>query len=284
MTITFQDGFETKDFSKWDRVSVSAGAVVEIDLGTPLAGKASAKCTIPGLATGVQNAGVSKNVAGLTLLHARCRVRVDLLSLIAEHERVNPIVFLKAGGVQCSAVIEMINGIPVWTIRSATGTTIHATFGPTIDKTYTVEMKYEVGSPIELWIDGTSVLTQVHTSTDPITAASFGIAIATNVQNPARVTIDECALGDAYIGPPSVISGCWIATAAYGTPFAWQLNVLRHFRDSFMSLTEIGRKAIRTYYKTSPPIANAIRRHDSLRLLVRTFLKPIVAFLRKREN
>jgi len=75
--------------------------------------------------------------------------------------------------------------------------------------------------------------------------------------------------------PPS--GGCFIATAAYGTPTAKQLNVLRAFRDDMLLKSTVGSRLVDLYYKVSPPVANFISEHSSVRTLVRELLvDPIV--------
>lgn len=78
--------------------------------------------------------------------------------------------------------------------------------------------------------------------------------------------------------------GCFIATAAYGTPFSKDINVLRRFRDSYLIHRNWGKKLISTYYTLSPPVANIISKSDSLRKVVRTALKPIVEVFKRREG
>ncbi|RUM34790.1 MAG: hypothetical protein DSY50_05870, partial [Desulfobulbus sp.] len=53
-------------------------------------------------------------------------------------------------------------------------------------------------------------------------------------------------------------SGCFIATAAYGTSFAEEIDVLRNWRDDFLEASYPGRLFIRTYYSLSPPVADNI--------------------------
>jgi hypothetical protein len=76
-------------------------------------------------------------------------------------------------------------------------------------------------------------------------------------------------------------SGCFIATAAYGTPFAWEIRTLRSFRDSFIVRSSLGKKSILFYYRVSPFIANGIRPNRKLRKIVRMLLVPIVRAFRK---
>ena len=77
--------------------------------------------------------------------------------------------------------------------------------------------------------------------------------------------------GDLAIGP-----GCFIATAAYGTPMHPHLDSLRDFRDRYLVTNTPGRALVRFYYRYSPPIAGYIADRSSLRTIVRVLLVPIV--------
>jgi hypothetical protein len=70
---------------------------------------------------------------------------------------------------------------------------------------------------------------------------------------------------------------CSIATAAYGTPTAEQIDVLREFRDVVLLKSTVGSQFVALYYRLSPPIADFIARSDLLRTLVRELLvDPVV--------
>ena len=71
-------------------------------------------------------------------------------------------------------------------------------------------------------------------------------------------------------------SGCFIATAAYGTPMAQEVESLRDVRDTYLLHTTLGTAFVDTYYRISPPIADFIANHAALRMLVRIVLSPIV--------
>jgi hypothetical protein len=76
---------------------------------------------------------------------------------------------------------------------------------------------------------------------------------------------------------PSPSGGCFIATAAYGTPSAKQIDVLREFRDVVLLKSAAGSQFVALYYQFSPPIAEFIAGNELLRTLVRELLiDPIV--------
>jgi hypothetical protein len=60
-------------------------------------------------------------------------------------------------------------------------------------------------------------------------------------------------------------SGCFIATAAYGTPMAEEIQVLREFRDEYLLTNPVGQGLVGFYYRVSPPIAEFITEHPSLK-------------------
>jgi hypothetical protein len=92
----------------------------------------------------------------------------------------------------------------------------------------------------------------------------------------AEVRFDE--IGFYYLG--FGMGYCFIATAAYGTETAAELNVLRDFRDQVLLKSALGSRFVDAYYKISPPIADFIAKNDFLRTVVRELLiDPVVDLL-----
>lgn len=75
-------------------------------------------------------------------------------------------------------------------------------------------------------------------------------------------------------------SGCFIATAAYGSAYAPEVEFLRSFRDSVLLNCWPGKAFVRFYYRVSPPLAGFIAHSELLRIMVRFALRPIMGLLK----
>jgi hypothetical protein len=74
---------------------------------------------------------------------------------------------------------------------------------------------------------------------------------------------------------------CFIATAAYGSPLADEVQFLRRYRENVVKRNRIGRTLLaafeKFYYSFSPQLAKLIKTRSSLRYLARIFIAdPIV--------
>ncbi len=70
---------------------------------------------------------------------------------------------------------------------------------------------------------------------------------------------------------------CFIATAAYGSPYGNYIDLLRAFRDEYLMTHPIGKKWVALYYRYSPPMAGFIADHPGMRKGIRIVLYPFVA-------
>ncbi|MFC1861778.1 CFI-box-CTERM domain-containing protein [Chloroflexota bacterium] len=87
--------------------------------------------------------------------------------------------------------------------------------------------------------------------------------------------------GTLELPPAPSVSGCFIATAAYGTGTAEKIKILREFRDEVLLTNNLSAEFVACYYRFSPPIAEFISQHDVLRTIVREgIVDPVVATLK----
>jgi len=70
--------------------------------------------------------------------------------------------------------------------------------------------------------------------------------------------------------------GCLIATAAYGSPMAPEVQLLREFRNRHLLSHAPGRRLVVMYNALSPSVARVIAQSNALRSLVRIVLRPVL--------
>jgi hypothetical protein len=75
--------------------------------------------------------------------------------------------------------------------------------------------------------------------------------------------------------PPSSGTGCFIATAAFGSNMDRNVKILTKFRDKRLVTNSIGRGILEGYYKFSPAVADYLHKHPLARAVVRYALIPI---------
>jgi hypothetical protein len=104
-----------------------------------------------------------------------------------------------------------------------------------------------------------------------------GMSPDTQYNFTAQLKYDDTIIDGAPLQFTIGVPSCFIATAAYGTPTAKQIDVLREFRDDVLLKSTVGSRLVDLYYQLSPPVANFIAGNELLRTLVRELVvDPIV--------
>ena len=78
-----------------------------------------------------------------------------------------------------------------------------------------------------------------------------------------------------FVNVPAGGGGCFIATAAFGSPYERHVKTLTEFRDNHLLTNRPGMAFVRWYYRHSPVFADYIRRRQAARAFVRTLLRPL---------
>jgi hypothetical protein len=92
---------------------------------------------------------------------------------------------------------------------------------------------------------------------------------------------------DCHVVTPGEVVGilskspdCFIATAAYGSSMAPQVEIFRQFRNTFLLKTDLGTSFVRFYYRHSPHFAAIIAESETLRAFSRVALWPLALYAR----
>lgn len=103
-----------------------------------------------------------------------------------------------------------------------------------------------------------------------------------------NVTISAQYLGDVSHNPKTVhedfqVTDCMIATAAFGSPLAPQVQFLRDFRDNHLLQTSVGASFMNVfnswYYSFSPSVANYEDNQPWFQQIIRTSIYPLLGIL-----
>jgi hypothetical protein len=111
----------------------------------------------------------------------------------------------------------------------------------------------------------------------PETEYTVAVRAFDNCHNPSRITAVTFTTPPRPIGS---VDACFVATAAYGSVLANDVEMLRRFRDMVLRKTVLGELAVEAYYTFGPPVAGVVGESDLLRETARDVLTPMVAWAR----
>ena len=208
---------------------------------------------------------------------------------------------MKKRGIQVLTVVIVVLCLLIssFNVTKGSAAAVEATFPPICKLPTITSITPDHGKPgetLDVVITGANLYGATEVYFGPwITVNNFNVASSTQIT--ASITLDiyeatpktapanvevftptgVATLNGGFIINPPKEGLCFIATAAYGTPMAPQIEVLRDFRDQCLLANPVGEALVDFYYKASPPIAEFIAEHPSLKPIVRTGLVPVVA-------
>jgi hypothetical protein len=77
---------------------------------------------------------------------------------------------------------------------------------------------------------------------------------------------------------------CFVATAAFESEEASELDFLRDYRDLVLMKSLLGRKFISIYYRIGPIVAQVVSKSETLRYASRSIIRVIIRLLPKQLN
>jgi len=118
-----------------------------------------------------------------------------------------------------------------------------------------------------------------HVESVPFTVQDDGLVLidTTHLSSWSLGSLAAGAASGIGLSDSSSDSRCFIATAAFGSPFQKYVEILRKFRDVYLLSNDLGRMFVNFYYTHSPRIASVIADHEVLKAAVRVALLPAIA-------
>jgi hypothetical protein len=103
--------------------------------------------------------------------------------------------------------------------------------------------------------------------------------LARKLNNYTRYTNNKQLTNEVLKAVDNNLVRCFIATAAFESRSATEVQILCAFRDQFLKRYFLGRIFIQAYYKISPPIARSLDHHPTAKKPVRKILTIIATRL-----
>lgn len=160
------------------------------------------------------------------------------------------------------AALDVGNTIAFQLTGLTNGTTYNIVVVPYAEAVYSIIVKaYYVQD------DGTKMSAASNVVSQSIGGRALGAAASNMVSDFPEVLVPLPNLPN---------SGCFIATAAYGSSSASQVQALRIFRDRYLLTNAAGRAFVRWYYRYGPIGARFLDDHPACKPVVRAALLPAV--------
>lgn len=121
-----------------------------------------------------------------------------------------------------------------------------------------------------------SVVDSTPDRNESVLSPTASIAVGDEAESPLSAPLSATPSVIEAFPPLADNDSCFIATAAFGSKHAADVEILRAFRDRFLLPHRAGRWLIERYYESSPPAARWLEAHAAWKPAVRLLLKPAV--------
>jgi hypothetical protein len=187
-----------------------------------------------------------------------------------------------------------VAGLAVSTVTDDAATVAFLHTAQEMEPVEAYEIRFREGPAMtEGDFDGAISAGQVSPSV-PGTGASVALA---NLKGATDYTVGIRALGRCGTRSPlatvtfqtprrefTQLSGCFIATASFGSALSSRVEPLRRARDQVLLRHPLGAAAVQLYYDAGPPLASAIKGNEAAAAAVRTALAPLIDLVEAAEG
>jgi hypothetical protein len=111
----------------------------------------------------------------------------------------------------------------------------------------------------------------------PETTYTIAVRAYDDCHNTSKLTVTTFTTAPRRLGE---VDACFVATAAYGSAMANDVDMLRRFRDNLLKRSVLGELAVEAYYTFGPPVAGVVGESDLLRTTARDLLGPLIERVR----
>ena len=176
------------------------------------------------------------------------------------------------------------------TITEETIVTEEVTVTETTTMTETVEVGVEATVTETETVEVETTVTETVTEAAEVQTTTVTESITETITKTETATAPAETITETVTETATVIEQprCLIATAAFGSEIAPQVQVLREFRDGFVMKTFAGRNFMKAfnafYYSWSPYIAQAEYENQLLRGIIKASIYPLLSILELSRN
>jgi YVTN family beta-propeller protein len=162
------------------------------------------------------------------------------------------------------------------------GTAIQATFSDFMDAATINTSTFFVSGGVKgtVTYDNGTKTAQFTPLNELVKNTTYTVTLTTGIRNTLSNALAANVTWRFTTSEKNDTGNCFIATAVYGSSDDAHVRILRTFRDRCLLPHAWGAAIVSVYYRYSPPIAEFIREHDSLRTPIRWFLTPVVYLIK----